>query len=138
MDIFMKATRLALRFQTPKGNLDVESLWQLRNSTPRKGESISDRELLMNLEEDLIAKVGSSVSRRNAVKKSQQQELDALRLEIVTTILDTFEKEDQQKVEEAAAREKKEKIKNFIVERQDEDLMNELKKLSLNELKAML
>ena len=123
MDIFEKASREKLRF-TLGGSVSTEQLWD------------SYIVQLIDYETDLIEiveKYGTK-NRRNKRKVSRNEELDALRLEIVSHILDVREKELEEAVVRAEQKRQEQKILEIISRKEDAELEN----MSIQELKKLL
>lgn len=126
MSIFEQASRLKLRFTTERGQITVESLWDL----PLLGEfSLNEiakavsREMKNDEEENFVNASGNASDTTNR-----------LRLEIVKHIIE-IKLKDQQEIREAQTRAKeREYLRGLLRDRQDE----ELKQLSKEELEARL
>lgn len=120
---FKKASRLKLRFQTSKGVLSVEQLWDL---------SLNELDgLAVHLEESCKNKTKSFLN-----KKTEQDELSQLRFDIVMDVLTVKveEREALQKANENKLHDQK--ILQLIQAKKEEQLSNltveELEKLLLN------
>lgn len=124
MNIFEKAARLKIRFETEKGILSTETLWS------------SEYEFLTRLEESLTQTVESygKSTRRQKQTKSNVQELNELRLEIVKYILDEKEKASDQAAAMAEVRLHNQKVLELIKAKKEAELAN----LSIAELEALL
>lgn len=125
---FEKATRVKLRFSTESGLLSVEQLWSLKYDK------------LVELETSLtetVEKYGKR-SRRQAVTRSTEQELDELRLEIVTHILNVKDTEAAAAANAAQAKAHNEKIYDLIKEREDAELRKKVAEMPLDQLKSLL
>ena len=125
---FEKATRVKLRFSTESGLLNVEQLWSLKYDK------------LVELETSLtetVEKYGKR-SRRQAVTRSAEQELDELRLEIVTHILNVKDTEAAAAANAAQAKAHNEKIYDLIKEREDAELRKKVAEMPLDQLKSLL
>jgi len=123
MNIFELASRLKLRFHLG-GVISCEQLWDI------------NLDMLVTHEEQLTETIegyGKS-TRRKAGRKTKEQEANELRLAIVTSILDTRIKEQEETQAAAANKIHNQKIMDLIARKQDA----ELEAMSADELKAML
>lgn len=118
--MFEKASRQKLRFNY-KGLCSVEDLWDL------------PLEALDKIYADLNSKLKEKKEASLLRKKSQEDEVLALKMNLVKYIVETRLEEQRQKEDEAARAAKKQKVLSIIAEKQDEDLRNrpieELEKL---------
>ncbi len=127
MDKFEQASRLGLRFETSKGLISTEDLWNLPLQS-RAG----------NVSLDGIAKALNKVLKDDDVSfvapKTTTNSVNQLRFDIVKHVIDSRlqEQDEAQKAQES--KEKRQKIMEIIAEKED----NSLKSLSVDELKAML
>ena len=122
-NIFVLASRTQLRFDL-QGNITTEQLWKV------------DPNNLINYEEQLTEVVegyGKS-TRRKAGRKTKEQEMNELRLAIVSYVLDIRLKEQEDAKTAAANKDHNQKIMDLIAEKQDDSLKN----MSVDELKALL
>ena len=124
--MFEKATRLKLRFDTPKGALSVEDLWDLP-LTSTKGANLDD--LARNL--DTALKSGAGVS--FVQKTTPVNEVLGLKFDIVMHIIDVRLAENQACRAEQLTRERKQQILAIIAQKETEQLagssMEDLRKL---------
>ena len=111
MSMFEKASRLKLRF-TYKGLCSVEDLWDL----PLQALDKIYRDLNSQKKEQ------SEVSLLNKVSK--EDELLALKMNIVKYVVETLMQEQREKEEAASRKAKKQKILGIIEEKQEENLRN--------------
>jgi hypothetical protein len=128
MNIFEEATRLKLRFQTVKGNLTVEQLWDLSLDN---GES-NLCELASELVTDIQNKPEEALS---FFKKAnnKKNELAELKFDIVKYIVTSRVAEIEEKTNEAVKKSEIEELNKLIAAREFESKAN----LSLEELKAL-
>jgi chemotaxis signal transduction protein len=126
--MFEKASRLKLRFETGKGLLSVEDLWDLPLTV--RGDGVS----LDNLAKALNKKVKEDAEESFVVKKSEADTISALKFDIVKYIIGV-------KLSEIEASEKKEirddqrkRILEIIADKNDEGLRNK----TVEELRDML
>ena len=122
MDNFKLASQQKLRFQTNKGLLSTEQLWDL---------SLNDLDsLAVTLDEEY----GKSGQKSFLVKSSLKDKTTKLRFDIVLDVLNTKNEGQQAASEAREIREHNKKIVALIAEQEEEDL----KKKSKKELEAML
>lgn len=123
MDIYKQAIRQGLRLQTTQGLLSTEQLWSAKTAT------------LITLEEGLqdeVAKFSGTSRRRGAIKDSVQ-ETAVLSLAIVSDILDTKEREAEDKRSAAEVKEFNQEIDALILEK----TKDARKGLSIEELEKL-
>lgn len=122
MDNFKAASREKLRFQTPKGLLSVEQLWDL------SVEELDNLAVLLDAEHKQSAKK-SFVTKSTAKDKTAKLKFDVV-LDVLTTKV-----EDLQAAAEAYEnKEHNKKILALIAEKTDDSLKGK----SIKELEAML
>jgi len=122
MENFKQASKQKLRFQTTKGVLSVEQLWDL---------SLSDLDsLAVSLQEAYENSKGKSFLTKRTTKDATIK----LQFDVVLDILQTKVEESELLREAKENKEHNEKILNLISEKKDE----ELKGKSLKELQKML
>lgn len=122
MDIFKLASQQKLRFQTSKGLLTTEQLWDL---------SIAE---LDNLAVTLNQEYEESGKKSFLVKKSIKDKKAKLSFDVVYDILNTKVEENETARQKAEDKAHNEKILNLIAEKQDESLKGK----SVAELKKLL
>jgi len=122
LNIFKEASRLKLRFVTPKGELSVEQLWTLDLPTLDA--------LAVSLEEQFENSKGKSF----ITKKSSKDKTVKLQFDVVFEILTTKMEEAEIATTERENNEFNQTILNLIAEKQTE----ELKGLSIDQLKKKL
>jgi hypothetical protein len=123
MNPFEQASRDKLRFDL-QGQISVEQLWDVKIGN------------LIQYEEGLTETVESygKSTRRKAGRKTKEQEQNELRLQVVSSILDTRIKEEEDAASAALTKAHNQKIMDLIAAKQDEDL----KSKSVDELKELL
>lgn len=126
--MFEKASRLKLRFPSPKGSLSVEDLWDLPLTSTTGKANLDDlaRTLHQSLESQ---KVGSFVTKATSAETGIQ-----LRFDIVLHVINARLAEIEAAAQREAARAKKQQIMEIISRKETESLSN----VSLDELRAML
>ena len=126
--MFEKASRLKLRFPSPKGSLSVEDLWDLPLTSTTGKANLDDlaRTLHQSLESQ---KVGSFVTKATSAETGIQLQFDIV-LHVIKVRLAEIEAAAQRE----AARAKKQQIMEIISRKETESLSN----ASLDELRAML
>jgi len=127
---FEKAARMKLRFDTAKGQLSVEELWDLPLESER-GVSLDG--LAVALHQKI--KNGAEVSFvRKDSAKSVEYEVAQLKFDIVKHIIDVRVAENEAAARSRANRAQKQKIMELIAQKQDESLAGK----SVEELMAMV
>lgn len=126
MNIFEQATRQAFRFETTKGHLTVEDLWNLPLTSVNRA-NLDD--IAKGLQKKLSETSLSFVTDTTPVNKVYQAQFD-----IVLHIINTKIAEAKAAEQYRQAREKKQKIMAIIEQKQDEALSS----ASLEDLEAML
>lgn len=122
MENYKNATQQKLRFQTNRGLLSTEQLWDL---------SIED---LDTLAVSLEAQHKESGKKSFIVTKSVKDKTTKLRFDIVLDVLTTKVEEAQAASEAAEVKEHNKKIIGLIADKQDEALKGK----SVKQLEAML
>ena|SRR3990167_1568142 len=125
---FVKASREKVRFESPKGGLTVEDLWDIPLTSPRGGACLDD------IAKDLNRKLKDSDTESFVVKAKKSDETLQLKFDIVKHIIDVRLKEAEEADQRQIAREKKQRLLSIIAQKEDEKLMG----ASLDELKAMV
>lgn len=128
--MFEKATRMKLRFETTKGNVTIEDLWDLPLESRA---SIS----LDWLAKKLNKEVKENEEESFVVKKSSKNEISELKFEIVKYIIGVKLKEQEKRLMESKNREEKEKILEAIEKKDHEDLYSKSKEELLGRLKEL-
>lgn len=122
MNNFENATRLRLRFETSRGNLNVEDLWRLPLAELDKLAIALNKQLKESSEESFIK------------AKSKDNKLLELRFDIVKHIIETLLSEDEEKKKAADKRAKREQLLELIAKKKNQELEGK----SLEELEAEL
>lgn len=122
MNNFEKATRLRLRFETSRGNLNVEDLWRFPLAELDKLAIALNKQLKESSEESFIK------------AKSKDNKLLELRFDIVKHIIETLLSEDEEKKKAADKRAKREQLLELIAKKKNQELEGK----SLEELEAEL
>jgi hypothetical protein len=122
MDNFKEASRQQLRFQTTRGLLTTEQLWDLSVTDLDKVAVILDDEYKLSGKKSFL------------VAKSSKDKTLKLKFDIVLDILTTKVEEAEEAKVKAENKAHNEKIINLISEKQDEALKGK----SVTQLKAML
>lgn len=126
MDGFEQATRLKLRFDTAKGQLSTEDVWDLP-LTSANGVSLD------GLAKQLNKAVKESAEESFVVKKTKANAELELRFDIVKHIIAVRLKEAEDRANEAAVKAKKARILDIIANKEDDELAS----LPVSELKKM-
>lgn len=126
--MFEKASRLKLRFPSPKGALTVEDLWDLPLTSSTGKANLDDlaRTLHQQLESQ---KVGSFVTKAATADDRLQ-----LQFNIVLRVIEVRLAENEAAAQREAARAKKQQIMEIIERKETEALSG----ASLDDLRAML
>ncbi len=127
MNIFEQATRQAFRFESPKGFLTVEDLWNLPLTSNTGRANLDD--IAKGLQAKLTSTALSFVTDTTPVNKVYQAQFDVV-IHIINTKISEAKAADQYRL----AREKKQKIMAIIEQKSDMRLADS----SLEELQAML
>lgn len=127
--LFEQASRMKLRISTPAGNLSVEDIWEL---------PLTSRTNKLNLD-DIARSLHQELKSQDEVsfvteKTSPKQSLLQLQFDIVKHVIDVKLAERNAAVNATKEKEKKDKILKIISEKEEDNLKN----LSVDELKAML
>ena len=122
MDIFEQAIRGRLRFQTSKGVLTVEDLWQL------------DVEVLDEIYEQLTATQQQTSGRSLLHRKSNDAQTLELKIQVVELVVNTKLAEAEAKVLATKRKDKREQLLQILQRQEDAELEN----LSPDEIRAML
>lgn len=120
--MYKEASRLKLRFQTNKGILSMEQLWDL--SIPELDE------LTIRLESEYK----DSGKKSFVVKRTEKDKIAKMKFDISLDILNTKVEEDSLALEAKENKAHNEKIIALIAEKQDESL----KEKSIKDLEKML
>ena len=127
MNIFEQATRQAFRFESPKGFLTVEDLWNLPLTSNTGRANLDD--IAKGLQAKLTSTALSFVTDTTPVNKVYQAKFD-----VVIHIINTKISEAKAAEQASLAREKKQKIMAIIEQKSDMRLADS----SLEDLQAML
>ena len=126
--MFEKASRLKLRFQTSRGMLSVEDLWDVKLTSPTNGLCLD------SIAKGLSKKVKASEEESFVVKKSKADATLVLMLNIVKHIIDTKLMESDANEKRAMTAARKQQILEVIADKKDEGLRSK----SVEELEKML
>ena len=127
-DLFEKATRMAIRFNTTAGQLTTEDLWSLP-LTSTKGVSLNGIAMALYKQIKDSADIISFVDDTVNVNDELQMKFD-----IVKRVIEVRKAEAEDKAKAAAAKAQKEKIRELIAAKRDQSLQEK----TLEELEAML
>lgn len=120
MDIYKQANRLGLRFNTNRGVLATEQLFQL---------SLTDLDALA------VSLEVSQAGKKSFIREtSQDDEIAKLKFDVALDVLNTIMKEQKDAREMLQNKRKNEKILALIAEKQE----GALKEKTIEELEAML
>ena len=124
--MFEEATKMKLRFSTPRGNISVEDVWDL----PLLNNVIS----LDNLAKNLYQEIKEDGKKSFVVKKSKVSHILELKFNIVKHIIQVRLDEIEEKELLAENKAKKDKILGILSDKEDEGLRD----MSASELKKMV
>ncbi len=136
MDIFAQATRKGLRFQTAKGSLSVEDLWNLpvtsKSSAAVSLESIGADLMRKQKDSDTTGSFfGATSQSRTQAKAKKEVEL---KIGLVKFIGERLLKEEETRATAAATRANAQRIMELMEKKKDAALEGK----SLEELQALL
>lgn len=127
MNLFTYATKHKLRFDTPKGALSVEQLWDL----PLEGNGAN----LYDIANELLTQIKSKPAKALSFfdKAKQVDSVTQIKFNIIEEIVTTRIAEANNQTQAAVAKSQVSKLDKLIAEKED----NELANLSVDELKKM-
>jgi hypothetical protein len=126
--MFEKASRLAIRFDSPKGLLTVEDLWPLPLTVRNGGASLD------NIAKSLNRQIKDTDTESFVIDTPKTDEVTQLKFDIVKHVIGVRKAEAEQAAKAADTRAKKQQIMALIADKQNE----ELKGTSLADLQKML
>jgi putative N-acetylmannosamine-6-phosphate epimerase len=126
-DLFLKASRLKLRFDSAKGPINVEDLWDLPITSDKK-MNLADIGLAIKAKLDSVA--GLSFVKQ-AIPTADAT--DQLRFDIIRHVIETKQEENAAASTARDNAQKKQRILQLIAEKEDDSLKGK----SLDDLKAM-
>jgi hypothetical protein len=123
--MFEKAVRLKLRFDSPKGLLTVEDLWDLPLNSAR-GTSASLQAIGQDLTDELKDNEANTfvINDSSIGTTKKTNEIAQLKLEIVKHIAGVRVAENTVAAQAAARKEQKQKILGILAQKKDEKLLN--------------
>lgn len=128
MNIFGKATKEKVRFQTQSGTVTVEDLWDLPL------QSKTNKVCLDDIAKQLHKEIKDSEEVSFVSSSSPKNSLLELKFDIVKHIIGVKVEENQKTREAIAQKQQREQILSILAEKESESLKNK----SIEELKAML
>ena len=128
-NLFEKASRLKLRFDTTQGTLTVEDLWALPLTTERVGRASLDE-----IAKSINRAVKATAEESFVAKATKQNEELTLALELVKHVIEVKQAENEAARTAADKREQKQKLLEMIAKKKD----GELEGKSVEELEAMV
>lgn len=126
-NMFERATRGKVRYETPKGYLSVEDLWDLPLTSRTNKANLDD------IARGLNKQLKETDEESFVVKRRSENEEVRLKFDIVKYIIDVRLQENEEADKKAAIKQKKERLLTIIAQKEDEQLLG----TSLDELKAM-
>jgi len=128
--MFEQASRQKVRFDTAKGGVTVEDLWDMPLITTK-----TDGVSLDNIAKDIFHKLKDSETDVSFVQRARKtDEALQLKFDIVKHVIDIRLKEAETAELAMVAKEKKQKLLSIIAQKEDEKLLG----VSLEELKKMV
>jgi len=126
--MFEKASRMKIRFESPKGNLSTEDLWDLPLTAVNNGACLD------NIAKDLHRKLKDSDTESFVVKSKNLDAVLQLKFEVIKRVIEVRlnEAEAAERIKES--KEKKQKLMSIIAQKEDEKLLG----ASLEQLRAMV
>jgi len=131
-NMFIKAARLKLRFDTDKGGLSVEDLWGMKLIVPEGSKATSLDSIAIELDRQVKEAQGTRSFVRPAA--STGDELLRLKLDIVKYIIDVLVTERDEKAKRQHRKDERQKLLELINQRENEAVAA----LPLDELKKKL
>lgn len=132
-NLFEQASRLKLRFQSPRGLLTVEDLWDLPLKA-KKEEAVRKEANLDDLAKALHKEVKEAEEPSFVEDKSPASEKLDLMFELVKYIINVKKAEEAARKQQVAKAESRQEILELIHEKKKEARKN----LSIEELEALL
>jgi hypothetical protein len=123
--MFDKATRTKLRFQTDRGQLCVEDVWDLNLTALNALAKSLNRKLKQDQEEDFLS------------TKNEADATDKLRFDIVVAILEVKKAEKVEKEQSADKKAKREMILGVLAQKQNEAIQGKSVEELMKELEAL-
>ena len=124
--MFLKASRLKLRFDSPKGQLTVEDLWDIPLTSNTGKANLND------IARDLHNKVKVEIV--SFVEPAKPNEIDELKFEIVKQVIAVRLAENEAAAKAKQVADKKQQIMSLIKQKEVEQLGAS----SIDDLKALL
>jgi hypothetical protein len=130
-DMFLKASRLKLRFTTSKGDLSVEDLWQLP-LTSKSPTTLNLDDIAIGLDAEMKASKGTLSFVRPV--ESKGEDLTLLKFEIIKFVIETLMAERDAKAKRAGRAAERQKLLELIDAKETE----QQNALPLDELRKQL
>lgn len=119
--LFLKASRLKTRFETPKGNLPVEDLWELPLNATNGRANLDD--IAIELHRRIKSTETDTVSFVSNAERRTDEEL-TLKFELVKHVIATLVAEKETETQRRANAVRKGKLVELLAKKQDEKLAN--------------
>jgi hypothetical protein len=130
--LFIEATRQALRWPSPSGNLSIEDLWDLSLTSKKPGATTLDS-IGMDLQRQL-KEAGEATSLVRPTEQTATAKLLQIKFDIVKFIIDTKVTERDAENEKAKKAEQKQKLLSILDRKENQELEGK----SADELRAMI
>ena len=136
MSIFEAASRAKVRFQTDRGNLSVEDLWDLPLTSTKSNANLDQiaRDLHNKIQRETVSFINPNPTQDPLTPVSGAKAIDTLKFDIVKHVIGVRVAESQAALAEGARRQQKAKILELLARKQDAALESK----SEDELKALL
>lgn len=129
--LFERASRLKVRFETAKGNLTVEDLWDLP-LTSRNGNNLDE------IAKELHRKVKESAEIESFVKKAVKKDtVTLLKFEVVKYIIDVRLAEEEAAEKRKANADRKAKLLALVAQKENESDLSKSREELLAEIQAL-
>lgn len=128
-ELFKEASKKKFRFETPKGNLLTEDLWDLPLITKNLSGTSLD-----NLAKEINRQLKESTEESFVTETTAINSILEAKLDIIKCVIKEKLEDAKARMNRVARKEKKEKILSIIADKEDVSLMNN----SIDDLKKML
>jgi hypothetical protein len=115
--MFEKASRLQLRFDTPKGSLTVEDLWDLDLTS-----TVANKANLDKIAQNLSKQLKETATESFVVKTTNHDAILQLKFDIVKHIIDVLLAEREVAKTAKTRKETKDRLLSILARKQDEQL----------------
>lgn len=127
MELFEKAVRMKLRFDTPQGQLAAEDIWDLPLTSGTNRANLDD------IARRLSKQVKESETESFVIRPAKANEVTILKFDIVKYVIEVRLAENEAAALAKANKERKQQILSIIAKKKDE----KLEQSSVEELEAL-